>query len=74
MLRGRENLSIDENHILELYRSINEEGKNAVHTNLVSELQKHPTKKRQAIKEAIRKANEEGTPIPPLSEIWTEDE
>lgn len=73
MLRGREDLSIDENRILDLYRTIDNEEKNSVYKTLIQERKKHPSKKTKAIREAARKAIAEGKPIPPLSEIYPEE-
>lgn len=74
MLRGREDLSIDENRILDLYRTIDNEGKNSVYNTLIQERKKHPSKKTKAIREAARKAIAEGKPVPPLSEIYPDEE
>ncbi len=73
ILRGREDLSVDENHILDLYRTINNEGKNAVYSVLMQERKKHPSKKTKAIREAVRKAIAEKKPVPPTSEIYPEE-
>lgn len=68
MLRGRDDLSIDENHMLELYRSINEKGKDSIYEALIQERKKHPSKKLKAANDAIKKAHEKNISVPPLSE------
>ena len=47
MLRGREDLSMEENHMLDMFRKINDEGKTAVRSTLVVERKRHPAKKRK---------------------------
>ena len=73
MLRGREKLSVDENRMLDLYRSINDEGKDSVYSTLMQERKKHPSKKTRAIQAAMRKAISENKPMPPVSEIDPEE-
>ena len=73
MLRGREDLSIDESHILDLYRTIDDDGKKDVYRALIQERKKHPSKKTRAVREAIRKSIAENKPAPPASEILPEE-
>ena len=47
MLRGREDLSTEENHMLDMFRRISDEGKTAVRSALVVERKRHPAKKKK---------------------------
>lgn len=73
-LQGREGLSLDETRMLDLYRTISEEGKNAICKAILQERKVHPSKKTKAIKDAVRKAIETREPVPPVSEIYPGEE
>ena len=72
-LHGQEGLSTDESCMLNLYRAISEEGKNIIYNTMIQERKKHPSKKTKAIKAAIRKSIGTREPVPPVSDIISEE-
>lgn len=73
-LRGQEGLSIDEIRVLELYRTISEEGKDVVFDTIMQERKKHPSKRTKAIKTAVRKAIKTKESVLPVSETSAKEE